>query len=176
MKKLILAAAVSLTVLGGAAAATATIPGPDGTVHGCYKKTTNTLKPLSVIGSAKACPSGTAAISWPSQIPPDNDPAPTASAVPIVHTFPQGEPRNVASVTVSVFGLNIELDCGTWPDNTQPALTGVAQPFIYGASYASGTSVTGPFGTLNTFSYDGNGALGGPGANFGFEFRTCRRH
>jgi hypothetical protein len=54
------AAAVALLLLGGGIAY-ASIPGPDGVVHGCYKNSTGML---ITIDSAAACPTGYTALNW----------------------------------------------------------------------------------------------------------------
>jgi hypothetical protein len=51
--------AVALLLLGGIAYAS--IPGPDGVIHGCYKNSTGML---ITIDSAASCPTGYTALNW----------------------------------------------------------------------------------------------------------------
>jgi hypothetical protein len=62
MKKtvVIVAAILALGLVGGAIAY-ASIPGPDGVIHGCYKTSTGML---IAIDSAASCPSGYTALNW----------------------------------------------------------------------------------------------------------------
>src|SRR5689334_13362844 len=61
LMRLVLAATAGIALLGaGFGLAAASIPGPNGVIHGCYVKKTGALR---VIGRG-ACPAGTAAISW----------------------------------------------------------------------------------------------------------------
>ncbi len=65
MKRILLfIAAITVAVLGGAAIAYASIPGPDGVIHGCYKTSNPGQGALIAIDSAASCPSGTAALNW----------------------------------------------------------------------------------------------------------------
>jgi hypothetical protein len=64
MKKSLVAviAAGALLVLGGVA--WASIPGPDGVIHGCYKTGNPARGSVMVIDSAASCPSGFAPLEW----------------------------------------------------------------------------------------------------------------
>ncbi len=64
MKRLwILAAALALPlIIGGVAYAS--IPGPDGTIHGCYKTSNPAQGAVIVVDSAASCPSGYTALNW----------------------------------------------------------------------------------------------------------------
>jgi hypothetical protein len=57
-----LAAAVLLLAAGGVAYAS--IPAPDGVIHGCYKTSGPAQGAVIVIDSAASCPSGYAALNW----------------------------------------------------------------------------------------------------------------
>lgn len=62
---LIVVLAAALAVVGaGTGIAFASIPGPDGVVHGCYKTSSPAQGTLTVIDSAASCPSGTASLNW----------------------------------------------------------------------------------------------------------------
>ena len=62
VKRILLILAAILTVGGASAAvAYASIPGPDGVIHGCYKPADGKLL---VIDSAASCPSGDTALNW----------------------------------------------------------------------------------------------------------------
>jgi hypothetical protein len=60
MRKLIVAALALLIVAIGAVAY-ASIPGPDGVIHGCRKNSDGSLR---AIDSAATCPSGWTALNW----------------------------------------------------------------------------------------------------------------
>jgi hypothetical protein len=62
---LLAAGIAALLLLGGIAYAS--IPGPDGTIHGCYKNNTGAL---ITIDSAASCPSGYTALNWSQTGPP----------------------------------------------------------------------------------------------------------
>jgi hypothetical protein len=64
-------AAVAL-LLGIAGVAYASIPGPDGVIHGCYKTSNPAKGSLIVIDSEASCPSGFAPLNWQQQtvLPP----------------------------------------------------------------------------------------------------------
>src|SRR6266545_1470430 len=57
----VLAAALLLVV---GAVAYASIPGPDGVIHGCYKTSNPAQGALITIDSAASCPSGYTALNW----------------------------------------------------------------------------------------------------------------
>ena len=59
-RTLIVSAVVSALVLAGGVAY-ASIPGPDGVIHGCYKNTDGSAR---IIDSAASCPNGYTAINW----------------------------------------------------------------------------------------------------------------
>ncbi len=70
MKRLcIVLAVISLGVLAGAVAY-ASIPGPDGVIHGCYKTNNPAQGAVIVIDSAASCPNGYAALNWNQAGPP----------------------------------------------------------------------------------------------------------
>jgi len=50
--------------LVGAVIAEASIPGPDGVIHGCYKNSNPAQGALLTIDSAASCPSGYTALNW----------------------------------------------------------------------------------------------------------------
>lgn len=63
-KRLALLVAVVAVGLLGAGIAYASIPGPDGVVHGCYKTSNPGQGALIVVDSAATCPSGFAGLNW----------------------------------------------------------------------------------------------------------------
>jgi hypothetical protein len=56
--------ASSLVVAAGAGIAYASIPGPDGVIHGCYKNSNPAQGALITVDSAASCPSGYTALNW----------------------------------------------------------------------------------------------------------------
>ena len=60
----IIAGVVALFV--GAGVAFASIPGSDGTIHGCYKTNNPNQGTLIVVDSAATCPNGYTALNWKS--------------------------------------------------------------------------------------------------------------
>jgi len=90
----VLIGAISLIVAGGIAYAS--IPGPDGVIHGCYKNSTGML---IAIDSAASCPTGYTALNWN-------------------QTGPQGPPglsgyeiRTQAFTSGPGSGLNVDVSC-----------------------------------------------------------------
>jgi hypothetical protein len=64
MRKLAVALAAVLLMGIGAVVAYASIPGPDGVIHGCYKTSNPAQGALIAIDSAASCPSGYTALNW----------------------------------------------------------------------------------------------------------------
>jgi len=64
MRKLIVVLSALLLVAVGAGIAWASIPGPDGVIHGCYKTSNPAQGALIAIDSAATCPNGYAALNW----------------------------------------------------------------------------------------------------------------
>jgi hypothetical protein len=63
MRKLIVVLA-ALALVATGAVAYASIPGPDGVVHACYKNSNPAQGALIAIDSAASCPSGYTALNW----------------------------------------------------------------------------------------------------------------
>lgn len=63
-KRIALIAAMVLALGVGAGIAYASIPGPDGVIHGCYKTSNPGQGGLIAIDSAATCPSGFTALNW----------------------------------------------------------------------------------------------------------------
>jgi hypothetical protein len=63
-KRLALIVTALLLVGVGAGIAYASIPGPDGVIHGCYKNSTPAQGALIAVDSAASCPSGYTALNW----------------------------------------------------------------------------------------------------------------
>jgi len=57
-------AIVALALVGIEAVAYASIPGPDGVIHGCYKTSNPGKGTLIAIDSAASCPSGFTMLNW----------------------------------------------------------------------------------------------------------------
>lgn len=64
MKRLPAVATIVIALIIGAGIAYASIPGPDGVIHGCYKTSNPAQGALIVIDSAASCPSGYTALNW----------------------------------------------------------------------------------------------------------------
>lgn len=65
MRKWIIGAVSAVLLLvAGAGIAYASIPGPDGTIHGCYKTSDLGAGALYVIDSGDSCPSGFTSLNW----------------------------------------------------------------------------------------------------------------
>jgi hypothetical protein len=60
-RRVVTVAVAVLVLLGIAGVASASIPGGDGTIHGCYKNSTGML---IAIDSAASCPTGYTALNW----------------------------------------------------------------------------------------------------------------
>lgn len=82
MKKILMILILILSVVFVAGIALASIPGPDGVIHGCYKTSNPAVGTVIVIDSAASCPSGFAALNW-NQIGPLGPQGPAG---------PQGDP------------------------------------------------------------------------------------
>jgi hypothetical protein len=63
MRKLIVAV-LALLLVGSAAIAWASIPGPDGVIHGCYKNNNPAQGAIIVVDHTASCPSGYTALNW----------------------------------------------------------------------------------------------------------------
>jgi hypothetical protein len=62
MRRRVLVVLIAAVLLvAGFGVAQASIPGPDGTIHGCYK---NSNGDLSVVDSTESCPTGYTALNW----------------------------------------------------------------------------------------------------------------
>lgn len=71
MKKRIALIIAALLVIGiGAGIAYASIPGPDGVIHACYKNSNPAQGALIAIDSTASCPSGYTALNWNQTGPP----------------------------------------------------------------------------------------------------------
>jgi hypothetical protein len=110
MKKPIIVLAAALLLVIGAAIAYASIPGPDGVIHGCYKTSNPAQGALIAIDSAASCPSGYTALNWNQtgpQGPAGPQGAPGISGYETVQangTYPSGYVQDM---------INIEVTCPT---------------------------------------------------------------
>jgi hypothetical protein len=64
MKRGLLAAAAVVTVLLVGGIAWASIPGPDGVIHGCYKTNNPSKGTVVVVDDTASCPSGYTTLNW----------------------------------------------------------------------------------------------------------------
>src|SRR6266498_3148871 len=77
MRKLwLIFALVAAMLVGGIAYAS--IPGPDGVVHGCYKNTNPAQGALIAVDSSSSCPSGYTSLNW-NQTGPQGAPGPAGT-------------------------------------------------------------------------------------------------
>lgn len=88
-KRVLTVLATVVAFLGVGAAVYASIPGPDGVIHGCRKTTDGSAR---IIDSAASCPSGFTAINW-NQTGPQGPTGATGA------TGPQG-PAGISAVNV----------------------------------------------------------------------------
>jgi len=71
LRKRIALIVMALLMVGiGAGIAYASIPGPDGVIHACYKNSNPAQGALLAIDSAASCPSGYTALNWNQTGPP----------------------------------------------------------------------------------------------------------
>jgi hypothetical protein len=82
VRKFAIAGAVLLLLTAGVAYAS--IPGPDGVIHGCYKNNNPAQGALLAIDSAASCPSGYTALNWNQTGPQGPTGPPGLSGVHIV--------------------------------------------------------------------------------------------
>jgi hypothetical protein len=116
MTRSTLCAALVVAALSVAPAAQASIPGPDGVIHGCYPNATGVLATLSVIDSAATCPPGQNPLLW-------NVTGPTG---PTGLTGPAGPPGDPAT--------------GVLPESIQYQMTGTT--VIYATGNGTGQQPT----------------------------------
>jgi hypothetical protein len=64
MRKRFVIVAAGLLLMGVGAVAYASIPGPDGVIHACYKNNNPAQGALIAIDSAASCPSGYTSLNW----------------------------------------------------------------------------------------------------------------
>lgn len=126
----VLAIAVGIAlVLLGAGIAYASIPGPDGVIHGCRKNTDGSLR---AIDSAATCPNGWTALNWNQTGPPG------LSGVHVVTvTFTNNLPHDIVCPTGEV-ALSVGLHNQSWPSggispgfDTKPLLDASLRPIGY---------------------------------------------
>ncbi len=70
MKRFRWLAAIVVGLLLGGGIAYASIPGPDGVIHACYKTSNPAQGAVIAIDSAASCPSGYTALNWNQTGPP----------------------------------------------------------------------------------------------------------
>jgi hypothetical protein len=94
---IVLAAVAVVLVSGGIA--WASIPGPDGVIHGCYKTNNPAQGSVIVIDSAASCPSGFTALNWNQTGPagPQGPPGTSVQRVMVSDTEPQTGPGIVGN-------------------------------------------------------------------------------
>ncbi len=115
MRKLIFVAVVVAGLLGIGAFAYASIPGPDGVIHGCRKTSNPAVGAVIVVDSEATCPSGYEPLNWN-------------------QTGPQAAPPQVVQATVEVVvggsnpDLAIEVYCPSWQSGERALGGGGAIP------------------------------------------------
>jgi hypothetical protein len=113
-----LALGIIAATLGAGPAAQASIPGPDGVIHGCYTSGPGVTDPLAVLDSLATCPSGVA-LNW-NQTGPQGPQGPQGPPGP--PTLPDAVQQQGLSVNGQYFsappnGINnrvIPLPVGNW--------------------------------------------------------------
>lgn len=109
MKRRIALIAAALLLLGiGASIAYASIPGPDGVIHGCYKTNNPAQGGVIVIDSAATCPSGFAPLNW-NQMGPQGPPG-LLGVEYVEHVQSQGP-----AIPGAVLGLSVSCPPGKSP-------------------------------------------------------------
>lgn len=85
MRRLLAVGAATAALLAVGSIAYASIPGPDGVIHGCYKTSAPAQGALITIDSAASCPSGYTALDW-SQTGPQGPAGPAATSSVVTMT------------------------------------------------------------------------------------------
>src|SRR6266702_1543885 len=101
MKKILAAIATSIALVLVGVTAWASIPGPNGTIYGCYKTSNGAL---IVIDSNATCPSGTVSLNW-NQTGPQGPPgilSESSSSSFTSTTFPGSSWTSVLSVNLTL--------------------------------------------------------------------------
>lgn len=118
MRKLIFVAAILAGILGVSAVAYASIPGPDGVIHGCRRNTDGSIR---VIDSTATCPNGWTALNW-NQTGPQGPVGPGFGTPYVVQN----------SVEVAVGGSNpdlgVDVYCPNWQSGERALSGGAAVP------------------------------------------------
>lgn len=145
MRKLTVVMAALLLVAIGAVAY-ASIPGPDGVIHGCYKINNPAQGAVIVIDHTASCPSGYTALNW-NQTGPQGPAGPGASVVNVVKRYDTstsglsaGYGHHIETVSCPTGKHILNGGVSTWaPDESLPA--GQYQGTAYDASSDSGWSI-----------------------------------
>lgn len=132
-------AAAALVLAGGVAYAS--IPGPDGVIHGCRKTSGGDVK---VVDSAAACPSGYAALNWSQAGPPGPAGASGPAGVLGYQVVTVDVPVTVSAESNPTYGAQVTLtvDCpaGKVAVNGSGKVSKNAFDYIYPAA-PSGTVI-----------------------------------
>src|SRR6266540_988382 len=138
----VLAAALLLVV---GAVAYASIPGPDGVIHGCYKTSNPAQGALIAIDSGASCPSGYTALNW-NQTGPQGPAGSTGSQGParpsgmssaewVIQTLSVGASAGFISKTVAAPAGKVILSGGFWArPNSQIGYTAGWEATVNGPS------------------------------------------
>lgn len=99
--------------------AVASIPGPDGTIHGCYKNSTPAQGALLAIDSAASCPSGYTALNWNQTGPQGPAGPPGLSNVHVVTVYGTADANGNGSVVAPCTSGEVGLAGGynVFPDD-----------------------------------------------------------
>jgi hypothetical protein len=96
-KRKLFAVFVGAAALGVAGVAYATIPGPDGVIHGCYKNGNGTLRVINA-DAGQACKRGETAIFWTQTDSGTGQPGPQGPPGPIGPHGPKGDPGESGTI------------------------------------------------------------------------------
>lgn len=137
-KRAIVAGGIVLAlVLGGVAYAS--IPGPDGVIHGCYKNSNPAQGSVLVVDSAASCPSGFTTLNW-NQIGPQGAIGPQGPAGTSYNFKAQNTAGADIDVPAGAHNFLVEWSCVSGPD---------ARPISAGFQNLTSGDVTGNSFPLN---------------------------
>jgi hypothetical protein len=126
-------AAVLLLLAGGIAYAS--IPGPDGVIHGCYKTSGGNQGSVIVVDSAASCPSGYTALNWNQAGPAGVDGTDGVSGYEVVQGLVviQGPHSGNGSGTISCPAGKVALGSGASSDvvSDQPTEDGTGWTYTF---------------------------------------------
>lgn len=128
-RKALAVSVAALCLVGlGAGVTYASIPGPDGVIHGCYKTADLGEGSLFVIDSAATCPTGYTALNWNQTAPAPITQTRVARHVPADGTF-FPETVTCPSGTHAVNGGVSQSEAVGWPGGTSNGFANAAPGF-----------------------------------------------